>query len=201
MTGAELRARREGLAALSAPLSAMPQARRLHAVAETARRLCDARDAHGQALREALARSSGLRAANVELGIASTLGLFQADALVALIDGRPGTARSEPCVVVLAGNVWSAAARPLLLPLACGVPVLAKAASRDDALPHALSLALREVDPVLGSALEVVTFDRTQAELLDALLERASLVSAYGDDDTLSALAARLPPGAFSQTA
>ena len=74
--------------------------------------------------------------------------------------------------------------------------MLAKAASRDDALPHALSLALREVDPVLGSALEVVTFDRTQAELLDALLERASLVSAYGDDDTLAALAARLPPGA-----
>lgn len=196
MTPAALRALWRGLAEQREAIAALPLERRAASIAESARRLCSARNPHGRALREALARSSGLSAPNVELGIASTLGLFEADAIEALVEARAGTPAAEPCVVVLAGNVWSAAARPLLLPLACGVPVLAKAASRDDALPHALAAVLRDVDAELGHALSVVTFSRDQAELLDALLADAGLVSAYGDDDTLSALAARLRRGA-----
>jgi hypothetical protein len=196
VTPSELRARRRGLAAQASVLSAMPLATRAAAIAETARRLRDARGPHGSALRAALAPSSGLSAPNVELGITTTLGLFDADAITALVEGRPGAPARQPCVVVLAGNVWSAATRPLLLPLSCGVPVMAKPASRDDVLPHALAAALREVEPALGAALEVVTFERERSELFEALLEDAALVSVYGDDATLATFEARLPPGA-----
>jgi hypothetical protein len=195
VTPSELRARRRALTAQASALQALPLATRAAAISETARRLRDPRNAHGSGLRAALAQCSGLSAPNVELGIATTLGLFEADAITALVEGRPGVSARQPCVVVLAGNVWSAATRPLLLPLACGVPVMAKAASRDDALPHALAAALREVDPVLGAALEVVTFERERSELFEALLENAQLVSVYGDDATLATFEARLPPG------
>jgi hypothetical protein len=158
--------------------------------------LIDRSSARGRGLRAALEASTGLSSASIEHGLLTTLGAFRQDGLLALLASRP---RSQPApelaTVVLAGNVFSAAARPLLFPLLCGCPVLAKAAAHDDALPRALQRALASVDPALGAACAVVAFSRDDAEQRAALLDGAELLSVYGDDATITELRASVPAG------
>jgi acyl-CoA reductase-like NAD-dependent aldehyde dehydrogenase len=167
---------------------------RAAAIARAARTLLDDATPLGGALRGELAASTGLSAQVIERGLRTTLQLFEREALLALHHGYTGERRAQLAVLVLAGNVFSAAARPLLLPLLCGTAVLAKASSADDALPRLLKRALDQADERVGAACEVVTFSRADAALHDALFSKASLISAYGSDETIAALAARLPP-------
>jgi hypothetical protein len=157
--------------------------------------LLDHDSARGRALRLALEASTGLSSASIEHGLRTTLGAFLQDGLLALHASRP--ARSQPApelaTVVLAGNVFSAAARPLLLPLLCGCPVLAKAASHDDVFPRALQRAVGGVDPALGAACGVVTFSRDDAEQRAALLAGVEMLTVYGDDETIAELRALVP--------
>lgn len=97
------------------------------------------------------------------------------------------------CVVVLAGNVFTAAARAVMLPLLFGVPVLAKSAGLDAAFVQLLQRALHQADPELGPAFQVACFSSREEALVPALFERADLVSVYGSDETLNAVRARLP--------
>jgi acyl-CoA reductase-like NAD-dependent aldehyde dehydrogenase len=107
-------------------------------------------------------------------------------------------AREQPeqlVALVLAGNVFTAALRPMLLSLLVGAPLLAKASSHDGVLPHALSRALSEAHPVLGAACAVVSFDRQDRERSQALLASASSVQVLGSDETVAAIASELAPG------
>lgn len=201
----EVRDLRTGLRLRAAALRARAVEGRAAAIERACVRLLDAEHPAGRALRAELLRSTGLSAPVIEHGLGTTLRLFTCDAMLALRAEhraeRERTAARAPssagvqsaasgsalAVVVLAGNVFSAAARPLLLPLLCGSPVLLKAASADDVLPRALQRALAEVDPELGAACAVVTFGREDAALRDALIADADVLSIYGDDRTVAA--------------
>jgi hypothetical protein len=72
--------------------------------------------------------------------------------------------------------------------------VLAKASSADDVLPRHLKLALDMIDARVGGACEVVTFGRDAHDKHEALLAGVDVLSVYGSDATVSALAARVAP-------
>ena len=174
-------------------LRELPIERRASAIAAAARLLLDDVNPHGAALREELPRSTGLSAAVIEHGLRTTFTLFERDALLALHASANGERRARQSAIVLAGNVFSAAVRPLLLPLLCGTAVMAKASSADDVLPRHLKLALDTIDARVGSACEVVTFGRDAHEQHAALVRGVDVLAVYGNDATIAAFAARTP--------
>jgi hypothetical protein len=150
--------------------------------------------------RAALETSSGLSAPMIAWALSSTLSTFDVDALRRLarnaMPPRPGAfaARSgNLAVVVLSGNVFTACLKAVAVPLLLGFPVIAKASSRDDALPRALALALKEADRELSRAYEVVTFDRDDETQARALFAQADVVSAFGADASIVGIRALLP--------
>jgi acyl-CoA reductase-like NAD-dependent aldehyde dehydrogenase len=162
-------------------------------------RLRDPSSAVGRAARERLPASTGLSEPMVNWALDSALSPLTADALCALarsvLPPNPRARMVRPgqlCVVVLAGNVFTAGARGAALPLLFGWPVLAKASSHDDAFAHLLEVALTESDPVLGEAFRVVTFAGDDITRMNALFEQADAVSAYGSDRTLNTIRAEL---------
>jgi hypothetical protein len=193
----ELRALAERVRRAAQALRGQSVTARAHAIERACLLLSDGAWSSGRELRVALLRSTGLSAQSIEHGLRTTLGVFRQDALLALHAQRPAAARPAPglATVVLAGNVFSAAARPLLLPLLCGCPVLLKAASADDVFPRALQRALADIDERLGAACAVATFARDDDASRATLLEGTELLSAYGDDDTIAALRALVPAG------
>jgi hypothetical protein len=109
----------------------------------------------------------------------------------------PRAVRARPgalCAVVLAGNVFTAAVRGVVLPLLLGMPVLAKSAARDDAFVHWLKRALDRVDRDLAAAYQAITFASEDQACTALLLQQADSVIAYGSDATLSAIRAQLRP-------
>jgi hypothetical protein len=153
-----------------------------------------------ESTRKALEASSGLSAAMVAWGLSSTLATFDVDALRRLarnaLPPRPGAFAARPgrlAVVVLSGNVFSACMKAVAVPLLLGFPVIAKASSRDDALPRALAIALQQADPELARAYGVVSFDRDDEAQASALFAEADVVSAYGSDATIALIRQQLP--------
>jgi hypothetical protein len=144
--------------------------------------------------------SAGLSREMVHWALESALLPLSGPALLALERGaplpHPRAARVQAgqlCAVVLAGNVFTAAARALALPLLFGLPVLAKASSHDGAFAALLRQALAHEDPALGEALQLAIFGAQAPAETRALLERADVVSVYGSDETLQRLRAGLP--------
>jgi hypothetical protein len=193
--------------------------RRAHWLADAFAMLRDRHSTLGREARRRLPESTGLSEAMVDWALESALAPLTADALCALDQAarapHPGARRVRPgqlCVVVLAGNVFTAAARGVGLPLLFGWPVLAKASSHDPLFAKLLEAALSASDPELGAAYRSVVFARDEAltegtplgtsdtsdtrsesdPRLAALFEQADAVSAYGSDRTLNALRAQL---------
>jgi len=153
-----------------------------------------AREARG-----VLASGSGLSEPMVAWALESALAPLTFEALCALERSPPAphasAVRARPgrlCVVVLAGNVVTGAARAVGLPLLFGWPVLAKASSGDDALARLLEAALAESDPELGDAYRVVSYPAEQQTLNAALFEQADAVAVYGSDRTVNDIRAQL---------
>jgi hypothetical protein len=146
-----------------------------------------------------LPRSTGLSPEMVHWAIDSTLSTLSAQALSALYDSAPlpsaRTRRARPaklCVVVLAGNVFTAAARALAVPLLFGVPVVAKTASDDAAFVRGLHAALSQVDPELGRAFSYFELGSEDEIRTQLLFEQADIVSVFGGDDTLNTIRGQL---------
>jgi len=171
--------------------------RRVEAISEAIAELQSTEGQDAQQLRSELHASTGLSPQMVQWGLASAANTFEGSALSSLARGAAsdGTAPPSLVAVVLSGNVFTAPLRALALPLLIGAPVVCKASSRDDVLVHALARELREADPELGEALQVLTFGRDDRAALSALLEGASHVSAYGDDDSVAQIERAAPDG------
>src|SRR5690606_37552957 len=105
---------------------------------------------------------------------------------------RAVAAPARLAAVVLSGNVFTAPARALALPLLLGVPTLAKASSRDDSLARLLAGALDEVAPDLSPCLEIVTSRGGDTDV-PALVAQADVISVYGSDDTARAIRVAAP--------
>jgi acyl-CoA reductase-like NAD-dependent aldehyde dehydrogenase len=198
VTASDSHAARERARAAAEVVRGWPLEQRAEAIERAARTLLEAGSTLGAELRAELLASTGLSAPVIEHGLQTTLSLFERAALCALHARAPRDAERAPEVatVLLAGNVFSAAARPLLLPLLCGVGVLAKASSTDDALPHYLARALAAVDAQLGAACQVLTFAHDDAAASAGLLQGAELISVYGSDETVATVRASAPPDA-----
>jgi hypothetical protein len=149
---------------------------------------------------ELIPQSAGLSREMVHWALQSALEPLSSADLLALEHAlplpHPGAQRVQAgqlCAVVLAGNVFTAAARAVALPLLFGLPVLAKASSHDATFAQLLGHALLEADAELGQAFQLAVFGASAERELHALLERADVVSAYGGDETLRRLRATLP--------
>jgi acyl-CoA reductase-like NAD-dependent aldehyde dehydrogenase len=160
--------------------------------------LRDPASALGRAARAQVPTASGLSQEMVDWALDTSLSPLTADALLELesvLPPHPLTLRAVPgqlCAVVLAGNVFTATLRAVILPLLYGLPVLAKASSHDHLFAELLHAALSEADPALCEAFRVITFSGDDEELSQALFEQADVVSAYGNDTTLQRIRASL---------
>jgi len=151
-------------------------------------------DAHDR--RDALSASTGLSVPMIGWATRTTLATIDEDAMLALShDVRTEFGPSpEPIAmlsVVLAGNVFTASMRGIIVPLLFGVPVLVKASSRETMFPSMLCDALRSAHPRFGAAMSLVAFSRGDTECETALVELAEAVSIYGSDETVSAVSSR----------
>ena len=179
-------------------LQALGSDRVASAIARAAAALSRSGSEVAEDARRALGESTGLSDEMVRWALETTLGPADEPALRALAEHLRAplpwavVARARLAVLVLAGNVFTAPFRAICLPLLSGVPVVAKASSRDDVFPRLLSAALRAVDAEVGRSFEVFTFPRGSTALLDALVSQADVVSAYGSDATLAELRGRL---------
>ena len=138
------------------------------------------REAHNR--RGALSEATGLSVSMVEWGVRTTLGTVRVDSMLALArTARMGADRNPHPIamlsVILAGNVFTASLRGIVIPLLFGVPVLVKASSRETVFPALLRDALRSADGQLGAAMSVVTFRGGDIECETALVESSEVVS------------------------
>lgn len=148
---------------------------------------------------EQVPQSTLLSREMVQWALESALAPLDQQALLALHDRAPlpsaRAIRARPgrlCVVVLAGNVFTAAARAVAMPLLFGMPVLAKAASDDASFVRLLHRALRDADRELGEAFQTVTFASQDEAQSSVLFEQADVVSVFGSDNTLNTIRAHL---------
>jgi hypothetical protein len=146
-----------------------------------------------------IAESTGLSVPMVHWALDSSLSEVRADALLAWERAiplpSPRALRARPgalCVVVLAGNVFTAAVRGVVLPLLLGTPVLAKSAAHDDAFVRWLARAFEQADPALAASFQSMSFASDDAQASALLLQQADTVVAYGSDATLAAIRAQL---------
>jgi len=144
-----------------------------------------------------LSDATGLSVPMVHWASRTTLDTVREDRLLAL--GREAHSEREQALepismlaVVLAGNVFTASVRGIVVPLLLGVPVLVKASSKETMFPAMLRDALRRADSSLGAAVDLVAFPGGDVEREAALVERAEAVSVYASDETVAAMAARL---------
>jgi acyl-CoA reductase-like NAD-dependent aldehyde dehydrogenase len=147
--------------------------------------------------RDALSSTTGLSIPMLEWAVRTTLDTMTGDAMRGLAQSaQKGTDRAPDPIamlsVVLAGNVFTASVRGILVPLLFGVPVLVKASSSETLFPAMLCDALRSADSRLGAAMSVVVFPGGDVEREAALIDSAEAVSVYGGDATVEAMAARL---------
>jgi hypothetical protein len=169
------------------------------AVCDAVELLDDEQTGLGERLREQLRESTGLSTPMIEWGLRNAFDAVEQDVLLSLAATvrSTGTRRAVPArlaVCVLAGNVFTAGLRAMVLPLLTRAPLLARASSADDVLPRFLKSALDRVDESIGSGVEAITFDRDDRQLLQALFEQADVVSVYGSDATVDALRQAVPP-------
>jgi acyl-CoA reductase-like NAD-dependent aldehyde dehydrogenase len=144
-----------------------------------------------------LSESTGLSVPMIRWAAATTLDTVRVHAMLDLwrrarSDAGPNAEPIAMLAVVLAGNVFTASVRGVMVPLLCGIPVLVKTSSKETQFPAMLREALRDADAHLGASMDVVTFAGGDVDCEDALLEPAEALSVYGSDETLASLGTRL---------
>lgn len=140
-----------------------------------------------------LAEPTGLSVPMVDWALRTTLETANRESLQAL--ARDATSDAEEPIellaLVLAGNLFTAAMRAVVVPLLLGVPVLAKASSKEALFPSMLRDALRRADPKLGAALELVSFQGGDRAREGAFIEAAAAIAVYGSDEAVEAIVGR----------
>ncbi len=160
-----------------------------------------ARDsAERRRLERELPETTGFSAATVREGLTLALTEFSAAALEALVErelGALGKGRLasgfDATAVVLGGGVPTPTLLALATPLLLGSPVLVRSSSHDPVTARVFASALAAEAPALAESLELVSFPSDDDAALGELLA-APCVVAFGSDETMAALGARLGP-------
>ncbi len=99
----------------------------------------------------------------------------------------------EFLVHIAAGNIPNPTLMSLTLGLLTRSAQFVKCASGASFLPRLFAHAIRELDPKLGTCLELVEWGGGNADLENALFAEADCVTVTGADKTLAAIQSRLP--------
>ncbi len=145
-----------------------------------------------------LAESSGLSEPMTAWALRTTAETATEQALSSVLTEvaqHAGSTKITPHLgaLVLAGNVFTAALRPVFLHLLLGCPVIVKTSSREPAFAALLHRALSEVDETLANSFGITTFEGGELIPEAALFARAEVISLYGSDHTLQEIATRAP--------
>lgn len=196
----DVRAARARVLAAGALLRRRPRHERVQLLGRVLERFRAAGSAERRRLERELPEATGFSAATVREGLARALAPFSAAALEALVErelGALGKGRIatgfEATAVLLGGGVPTPALPALLGPLLLGSPVLARCSSHDPVTARAFAAALAAEDADFATALELVSFPSDDGEALGELLA-APCVVAFGSDETMAAVGARLGP-------
>jgi hypothetical protein len=149
-------------------------------------------------LERELPGATGFAAATVHEGLSLALAEFSAAALEAVVErelGALGKGRLasgfDATAVMLGGGVPTPTLLALATPLLVGSPVLARTSSHDPLTAHVFASALAAEAPALAQSLELVSFPSDDDAALRELLATPCVV-AFGSDETMATLAARL---------
>lgn len=96
---------------------------------------------------------------------------------------------------VFSGNIPGIAVRSLAYGIMVKAANLGKMASGEPVLASLFAFSLRAVDPELASSIAVTWWPHEENTLLEKAVSLADDVVAYGNDDTLAAIASKLPLG------
>ena len=197
MTNAgDIRTTRARLAEAGLRLRERPRERTLDSLA----RLLEAWRAPGShwqdRLVEALPAATGFRQETIREGLARGLEDWTGDALHQVVAGELESLGSNAegfaqTSVLLAGSIPMPTITSLMAPLLLHSPVLAKPASRDPVTAYLFAECLRDIDPELGAAIEMVPFSSEDPASLRAFLESECIV-ATGSDETVASVAANV---------
>ena len=149
---------------------------------------------------EALPEATGFRRETVREGLARGLAGWTGETLRRVVaselDSLGGQALGfSQTSVLLAGSIPMPTLTSLMAPLLLHSPVLAKPASRDPVTASLFAECLRDLDPELGEAIEVVPFASGDPASRRAFLESECVV-ATGSDETVAAVANDVGAGA-----
>lgn len=170
-------------------------------LAESVQRLVAPDAGNAEQLRATLQRETGLSAPMVEWGLTHLGESFEVGEVLRLassLEAPPGMWVTVPSltVLVLSGNVFTAAIRAMALPLLAGSSTLVKLKIGSGSLVRAWHRHLADVDEKLAGQVAVVEFDRSSESCSAALFKYADVVSAYGNDETMGALRRQVPSNA-----
>jgi hypothetical protein len=90
---------------------------------------------------------------------------------------------------IMPANVPGAGVHELVAALISGAAAIVKTSNREPVLFHAFTHTLREIDPAIGTLLEVTTFGRERDDLGRLMIHECDFIVALGDDASLAHLA------------
>ncbi|MFJ6673525.1 acyl-CoA reductase [Actinosynnema sp. NPDC091369] len=150
---------------------------------------------------------TGMSEETIDRALDAELGNLRAESLLAaltrelgdpeVLDGfRDGTTAVGPRTVlaVFSGNVPGLPARSLVRALLVKASVIAKIPAREPHFTAAFLRTLHDVEPLLADAVVATYWDRDDEDVLEAALDQADAVIAYGGDEACAAIRARVRP-------
>ena len=136
-----------------------------------------------------IAAESGWSAQLLDDSLDALLAPFSRDALASFAPALHPRARMGG--FIMPANVPGAGLHELVTTLISGGAAIVKTSNREQVFFHAFAEALRDVDPTVGSMLEVISFGREREDLTRLMSEECDFIVALGDDATLERLAGR----------
>jgi hypothetical protein len=140
----------------------------------------------------AAAAFSGQSPALLGASLEALLASFTADAMLDL--ARLLATRDRLIGFVMPGNVMGAGLHELAQALIGGASVIVKASSLEPLFFAEFRRSLADIDASVAARIEVVVWDRSDRESTMAMARSCDRIVAFGDDDTIAAIAAIAGP-------
>jgi len=189
----DIREARARLAAAGSALEDRPRQRTVDAFATLLEAWRSPDSVWQKRLVDLLPGAAGFETGTVREGLLRALEHWSGDALREIVSRELGSIDANAkgfaqTSVLLAGSIPMPTITSLMAPLLLHSPVLAKPASRDPVTAHLFAESLREIDPELGAAIEIVRFAHDDPACAGAFFD-ADCVVATGSDETVAAVA------------
>ena len=115
------------------------------------------------------------------------------DGFIRRSNSRTMAVGADLCVQVISGSVPGVGVTALIRSLLTKAPTLLKPGRGDALLPVLFAEALGKIDPALREAVAVLYWPGGNLELEKIALAKASVVTAYGDDESVASIRALTP--------